>query len=566
MMPIFFHFESHLWFVLVFLFNGFLLTLCLKRASSYFDRLTNKFEALILSSFFISLGLNGIALLLLGLFDVSFDKLKIGLPVISVVLLSVAFFVVFKLSNFTFSGNLKLALGIHSVSRVLLYVFVFLVLFYNGGMLDSISDAWYHMSLANKIGLENSFFLKHGHLTGIHGRTYPPLWHGNLSLLTIVSEISLPKLWNTATIWVGVLKVMAFYLFSLRLSDNSKVALLSAFLFVMLNGVGDSYLRVSAWPSHIAYTALFTLVYVFFDLLNELKKSTEKGAFLGLWNLYVLAVKHRAGVFACIFIATVIASAHMLELLWFFVALYSYSVILVIFNISTIKSAQIEDRTGYLIFSSIGLFGSLILLLMNGLIVAEDHSWLFELTDHSLITVTTSFVLVTLVIVFFRNLKGRHLSPHFTTKAIWIVTSLLVLFSVDWRNLLSLYLPEYAYPLPRYHEQHIIMSGFFDDELHLPAWRNQLYGLKYSGMICVPLSWLMLVLTPSRLTLFTAACATLSVAVILSPYLYYWLQEITGYYSVWRVSTLIFHPLIIAAASCYFLNSIRSVTARNAKN
>ena len=125
----------------------------------------------------------------------------------------------------------------------------------------------------------------------------------------------------------------------------------------------------------------------------------------------------------------------------------------------------------------------------------------------------------------------------------------LLLFSVDLKHLLSLVKPELAYPLASSHELPLLATGFFGGELKLPGWHLQLRSaLLYSGLLSIPLSVVLTILKPSRLTLFVCANAITAFLVCLSPYLYMWLTEMLNYHSPWRIATLIFHPIIIAFA------------------
>ncbi|MCH2192435.1 MAG: hypothetical protein MK188_16135, partial [Gammaproteobacteria bacterium] len=177
MMPIFFHVESHIWIFVLLVLNGSFIHAAVYSASQQYRELTRQFEAQVIMSFAFSLALNGLVLLSLDILHVPFSKAIYPLFIIWVSALFFAF--KNRLSSF-YACDI-------SLPALIFYVLMFVILFYNGGMIDQISDAWWHMSLANKIGLANSFTLEYGHLTGAPERYYPPLWHGNLALLRELS-------------------------------------------------------------------------------------------------------------------------------------------------------------------------------------------------------------------------------------------------------------------------------------------------------------------------------------------------------------------------------------------
>ena len=74
MMPIFFHSEAHLWIAYALFFNGLLLNRILLKCSHQYQRLCEPFEAQIVMSFGLSLGLNGVILLALDVIGASFDN------------------------------------------------------------------------------------------------------------------------------------------------------------------------------------------------------------------------------------------------------------------------------------------------------------------------------------------------------------------------------------------------------------------------------------------------------------------------------------------------------------
>jgi len=182
-MPIFFHAESHLWIAYLFFLNGAMLSVLIRSWSQSYREITSTIEAQVLSAFFTSLLLNGVVLSLLEVGDFSFELAAYCLLSVSIVLLLVCVSAIVR-------GHALYLNCQWSVLRLVIYGMIFVVLFYNGGLIEQVSDAWWHMSLANKIAMANGFEPELGHLTGTNTRDYPSLWHANLALAREVSGVS----------------------------------------------------------------------------------------------------------------------------------------------------------------------------------------------------------------------------------------------------------------------------------------------------------------------------------------------------------------------------------------
>lgn len=538
-MPLYFHLESHLWIFYLFIVNGLLIHSLLRywsslRTSNYLQ-MTNSFEAGLLAGFFISLLLNGLLLFVLDLFSQNFNWLKGILPIITIGLLCM----IFKSGYFQIVTQSKVDFD---WQRLLIYSFVFIILFYNGGLIEQTADSWWHMSLANKIGLASSYSLELGHLTGEPTRYYPPLWHANLAMANVISGESIPILWNSFTAWGGALKVMGFYLFTLALSANRNVSILSAVLFILLPGMGDSYLRVSAWPSHIAYTAMFCMFYVAFWMLSNYKSQQQETlslrSYIGL---------QRSSLITLFFLAMTVLFVHQLELLWFFVGMVVYLAGETLYEFYKSSKINSVSRSNDLI-RTVTAFFLLISLIVSIYALISDWQQMLVNIDWLLICIVTIGLIVLLMLMLFcmQGNRGSHV-VRISILAITSVLSLSLLFSIDFKQLISLVNPAMAHPPPISHERPLLITGFFGGELKLPSWNLQLRSsLLYSGAVSILLSVVLVLLKPSRLTLFVCSNAVIAFLFCVSPYLYFWLASLLNYHSPWRIAILIFHPIIIA--------------------
>ncbi len=537
---------AHVWILYIFLLNGFLISQALQVFSFNYRSLVDMFETRILSYFFISITLNFFSLFILNILELEFMYMRYLLPTISSSL-------ILCLSLLIFLKKIELRNMIPEFGyfRFFLYSFVFIILSYNGGLIEQIADSWFHMSYANKIEQFNSFDVKH-HLNGIFAppRQYPLLWHSNLAILSTVSEISLPVLWNAFTPWGGCLKVMGFFLLAFGISKRKDIATLSTFLFIMLPGLGNSYLRVSAWPAHISYTAWFCLFYVtflFFDKCSISKVHVGDNSAIAFLNHFILTLKQNfALILSFLLLATIIFLTHKVELVWFASGILFYSMVLTFYQLFTNCMGDYTEPASWLL--KMYLFLALIGVAFFSLktyksIYVKSAAFQSELFLFLLI----SFILVAFIYFMIKNSFLNFIYNKNISKTLMIIMVVVLFLSIDFKQLLSLFVPELGYPNPKYAELPIITKGWLGEQLILPSWNMQLRnGFLYSGILAIITSVVMAVIKPDRSTLFLAANAAIPFLFFISPYLYQWITDILNYHSLWRIGLLVFHPIILA--------------------
>lgn len=534
MLPIFFHLESHLWIAYLFFANGFLLQLFLRSVFSEYRTLTASLEAQLLGAFFISISLNALLILALDIIGGNFSAL---LPVLLLFSVGLLLCLILARAKYDIAKSLTCE---WSGWRVCIYAITFILLFYNGGLIEQITDAWWHMSLASKIALASSFDTELGHLTASATRDYPHLWHGNLALAHSVSGISLPVLWNSFTAWGAVIKLMAFYLFSFGLTRDKSIATIAVLLFLLLPGIGNSYLRVSAWPSHISYAAWFTTFFVACDLFQT-KSKTAVANMRDWFSLVSATLMQKATAIAAIAcLATVIFFTHRVELLWLAIAWFAYWITcsIRVFLLGNRRTMELHGGR----FSAISYRVVLLALLGYSLWFFVNKLSAGLKIDHALAYGFPVLVLLVLVSIEFLKQRARSLNC-----LLLIMCASLILISINYTHLYSLFVPEFALPQGFTHERPVIAVGLFGTNLVLPGWHLQLReGLLYSGILSLPLSALLLFIQPSRAALFVFSCGLVALLFCVSPYLYQWLQDILSYHSPWRIAILVFHPLLFA--------------------
>lgn len=512
-----------------------------RRVSAQYCRMTESFESAAVACFTLSLLVNW--LILHGMFSLGRDGAT--LRVVYMVLLAAALLS----GGLLIRGRRKQPRARDTgetwiIARIVLYSAVFVVMIFNGGLIEQIADSWWHMSLANKIISFKTFDVAN-HLSGLEARDYPSLWHGNLALLQQLSDVSLPRIWISITPILACLKVMALYLAARGITGSTATAVLSAVLFCLLPGIGDSYFRVSAWPSHVSYILLFCSLYVTFMLIEILRKEKTQ------WNVNTV----RSTMAYLMVLATLMAMIfliHTTEMLWFAAGVVFYLFVLQIIHfyaserIAATDSELVIMRIVLFLVSTFVFFASI----PDGLnLIRSPHT-----PDGKGIAslLVWSISIVTLMILYRTSFSRR------TGKNRWLVhTGVLillaaVLISIDFRHAVSLLLPQYGYGRPSSHEAPLVVAGLLGGEVYLPAWQMQLRGgLLYSGISAILLSVLLLVVQPNRATVFLAANAVIPFVLLISPYLYTWLTEILNYHSVWRITILIFHPIILAHCLVY---------------
>lgn len=530
----FFSVPSHLSIFYACFVNGALVCLLFSRCEKSIFKIA---ESRIVFSFLISLLINGLCLFILEGISYSFTYIKYALPLLSLILICNAIILLnaSDLKNF-------ISINWNEFWRISFYGIVFILLLFNGGLIEQISDAWWHMSLANKMSVNNSLNSNIPHLNGVSSRYYPPLWHGNLIVIQHLSNTTLPNIWNAFTPWGAALKTMAFFLFAVSLVKNYKTALLCAVLFVCLPGAGNSYMRVAAWPSHIAYTAMFTsffLVFKIFDNNQDNPSFSETITHLVLRSKVLLSLL----ITCCL----VMYLSHKAELLWAALAFVFYGSSLSIYNfINQHNKTESEVNSRILYLFCLAFLGLLIAYTFINYDVFKTRSLPLG-KSYILFFVTTTLALIIIVLtnrIFTHNSTPTPLLKY----AASITLVALLLTSIDFRQLTSLALPNFAHQTSgQFQEEAIRVLSNGEQYLSLPNWKFGLRsGLLYSGLLGLILSLTLVFSQPTRATIFVTSTAFFSFLMLISPYWYQWLLDTLKYHSPWRVSILIFHPIIIA--------------------
>jgi len=243
----------------------------------------------------------------------------------------------------------------------------------------------------------------------------------------------------------------------------------------------------------------------------------------------------------------VLTFTHQLEIVWFYAGLLMYCLVAIVADIYFGAKAKVQDLRNDLFILITGL-ALLTALLCGAYLLYKQWADVISQPDISVSYLLPMVFFIAMVLALMVSKGSIPVRSVFGVKSFLAAVLVLLVLSIDVRQLLSLVNSELAYPGRRYHELPLLVEGFFGGKLTVPGWHLQLRSaLLYSGLISIPLSVLLAIIKPSRLTLFTASNAVLVLLICVSPYLYEWLSNVM----YWRIAILIFHPIIIATALHY---------------
>jgi hypothetical protein len=249
-------------------------------------------------------------------------------------------------------------------------------------------------------------------------------------------------------------------------------------------------------------------------------------------------LKQRSSVLAVVVLVLLIASIHIVELVWLFAGMVVYFMAASLHQaISGV--AFIEAQGGVLrLLNRLALLAIMVL----SILLLYNKRYLIEVNPDRQLAYGLPLVLI--VLFFVAEFSKRRVIAF----AAFLTLVLLIAMSVNYTHLVSLLIPDMALPRGQFHESGSLAIGLLGSELYVPSWHLQLRSaLLYSGLIAIPVSLIFMLIKPSRLSLFISSNALLAFAFCVSPYLYQWLTDLMHYHSSWRISLLIFTPLIFSS-------------------
>lgn len=455
-----------------------------------------------------------------------------------------------------------------SLPERLLFLLVgtmFTIMLMNGGLIDMLADAWWHMSLANKIDDAKSVFLEKQHLLGFEVENswpvYPPLWHMNLAILSSITGRPLPLLWHVLGAYSVAFTLLSYFVLVKALSRNSYVALLSAsFLCILLGGI-NSYFRVSTWPGNVSYIIWYFLMALTFLMVDRYGSAVERNDYnatrwFGPTGFLKSLVSVNAGLLLlAILCVSLFLGVHPAALFWCLTGFVFFGVTLSLHR-GDVTDMDV-DRAVFVpptvVILSIFLLWGMYDFVANGHLVRAAWGK----------AITFLPVLIILLAMGFISFLNRRRAGRIPYWASWFVLTVLLLSLVDASHIIELFQKElgtggaYRYHLPT------PVDRILGETLYLPSWEHQLRGgLLFSGLLAIPLSVWLLITHNNRATAFLAGNVLLSMLTLTSPQVFTLFTKVIPLVSVYRVQLLIFHPIVIGYAVFLLLRRLRSEVVR----
>lgn len=540
--------STHLAILYVLFIPGILLVLVFMRYIDEAKIIVNGYDLLIVLAFLCSVALNGAIGLLLSLFSITFYKYFFIMGFIDLALICA---LLYRRSEIV---KIKIISGIE---LKILYVFsavFFIIMSYNGGLIDILADSWWHMAYANKIAESSNYILGRHHLTGepFGGVAYAPIWHLQLAFIKIVSGQELPYIWHSLAPWVVIVTLFSYYRLASVLVKNDWIALVSVVFFTILLGGINSYFRVSPWPGNVSYIFLYLLIYMTFLYIDrQPDKKFPLSNLDRIYNLMLGIIRNKHLVFLIFLSVIVIAGVHTAQLIWYVIAFFGYY----LFIGHAVKNPRIRQDKIQKDYSVLTPIISLIIIafllmafyLKGSLSVKEIFS-----TPIKYISIPIMFTSIWLFSKLLNQTK-KNSRLCYTLCAIFSV--IVLYFIIDWTHLGALFfrsmeVHKVSPHLPRVYEG--IIPGV---TLKLPSWAHQLrWGLLYSGVLSIPVAIYLMLMRRDRGAYFLASAAIIGFLGIVSPYYFTALIQLIPYNSMYRIHLIIFSPIIFSLLYAHVWN------------
>jgi len=549
---------THLTILYVLFLPGALLVLVSMRFIREAQSLINGYDLLIVFSLLFSIAVNGVIGFIFTKFYISYEHYIFVIGLIDLLLI-VAFF-------YKNTKERQIRIISNTESRVL-YIFTgvfFIIMLYNGGLLDILADSWWHMSYANRIFESSSYILDRIHLTGEikTGIAYAPLWHLQLAFIKHVSGEELPYIWHSLAPWVVMVTLFSYYRLASVLVKNRWSPLLSVILFTLLLGGINSYFRVSPWPGNVSYVFWYLLIfltfryignvsYVFWYLLLFLTfryidlQPDQKSTVSAVDRLHYLisgVVSNKYLILMVLLSIIVIAGVHTAQLIWYLIAFLGYYMLIRHADNNPFIS-QYEIHKDYSVLTPFIVMLIIVLLFVEFYLTGNLSIKAIFKDPKNYISIPIMFVSIWLISRLL-NQTTQNINIWYSLLAIFTVSSLY--FVIDWGHLHALFDPsmEAHETLPHVARKFEYIQGI---SLSLPSWSHQIrWGLLYSGVLAIPVSIYLAVMRRDRGSYFLASGAIIGFLGVSSPYYYAALIQLISYNSMYRIHLMIFTPIIFS--------------------
>ena len=428
---------------------------------------------------------------------------------------------------------------------------VFIIMVFQGGLLDFLADAWWHLAYIDQIVQDDSLFISQHPISGGPAPSilYPPLWHLQVALISEALELSPPVVWHFIAALSVALLLLAFSSLVSELTGSRNIALIAVILHIFLVGGLVSYFRVASWPGNVSYIALYYFLALTFRMASsvaQMERIKTKSArmlaaasweTLGLLVVTSLVIVGLHGVGAALLILAVFA--YLLSTLFFYSGKESLALIHAERRVCTIILA-VATFAGFLL--AITVFRDRYIFLLGS---PPAYAPFMSLI------IPCGFLVYLGCYPLIRCAWGQKHEPW--VKAVYFsLLVLMVYFLVDFKHLVELFAPD-PEPIGRH------VPRDFQDSLgnwvFLPFWEHQLRGgMLFSGIVSLGVGLVLVFFEKNRATIFIFAMSSLVFLVLLSPYFFTLGAFLIPLPSVYRVSLLLFSPLVLAVALSMLLS------------
>ncbi|MDB4825976.1 hypothetical protein OAI08_03745 [Gammaproteobacteria bacterium] len=453
--------------------------------------------------------------------------------------------------------HISVRVGVIDVVFAVLTTLVFMGMVFQGGLLDFLADGWWHLAYVSQIISDNSLFITKHPTVG--GETvsviYPPLWHLQLALISEASSISPAILWHFVAPINVVFLLLAFYQLTVELTRSKKIALLAVVLHIFLIGGLISYFRVSSWPGNVSYIALYfglALVFRLSTMPRNVHDRVESNRsclreksycyFLLATSIFLMVGLH--GVEAALFLLALFS-------VWICTGLFYSPAQMPLHIDADLKHIRLfiglMSLAGFIL--ALTIFKSRYLFLINSPPAYEPYL--------SLIIPVGILIYVASYQWIMRFFVGSE-KKQIIKVAYFIMLGLMLTGILDWQHAVELFFP-ISDPIGRHVPRDF--QGKWGNWLFLPFWEHQLRGgMLFSGVLGMLVGFILVFVEKNRATLFIFSTTSLVFLVLLSPYFFTLTAFVIPLASVYRVSLLLFTPLVLAVGLSMLLtkNSVES--------
>lgn len=530
---------THLTILYVLFIPGALLALVSMRFIREAQDVIDGYDLLVVFSLLFSIVLNGAIGFILTYFNINYEHYFLVIGLIDSLLIFALFYKNTKVGRIRITSNSE---------SMVLYVFAsvfFIIMLYNGGLLDILADSWWHMSYANRISESSSYILGRIHLTGEMktGIAYAPLWHLQLAFIKHVSGEELPYIWHSLAPWIVIVTLFSYYRLASVLVKNRWSPLVSVILFTLLLGGINSYFRVSPWPGNVSYVFWYLLIFLTFRYIDI--QPDQKSTVSVVDRLHYLitgVVTNKYLILMVLLSVIVIAGVHTAQLIWYLIAFLGYYMFIRHAENNPFIS-QYEIHKDYSVLTPIICILIIVLLFVEFYLSGNLSIKAIFKDPKNYISIPIMFVSIWLISRLL-NQTAKNNIIWYSLFAIFTVSSLY--FVIDWGHLHALFDPsmEAHGRLPHIPREFENLLGV---SLSLPSWSHQIrWGLLYSGVLAIPVSIYLAVMKRDRGSYFLASGAIIGFLGISSPYYYTALVQLIPYNSMYRIHLIIFTPIIFS--------------------